>query len=78
MPLTREQIDKLLQLVSGIKDDDLDCDGCFEQIAEFAETELAGLSLSDAMLAVKTHLECCLCCADEYQALLEALRGMGE
>lgn len=77
MPLTRAQIDTLLQLVSGIKDDDLDCDGCFEKIAEFAETELAALSLSDAMLAVKTHLECCPCCTDEYQALLEALRVLG-
>lgn len=78
MPLTSAQIDKLLLLVSNIQDDKLDCDGCFEQIAEFADTELTGRPLREALLAVRTHLECCPCCADEYQALLAALEGMEE
>lgn len=76
MTLTPAQIDKLLMLVSQVQDDSLDCDGCFEQIAEFADTELEGRSLADALQAVRTHLECCPCCADEYQALLDALEGM--
>lgn len=78
MPLTSAQIDQLLTLVTGIRDDNLDCDGCFEQIAEFAETELEGRSLGEAQQAVKTHLECCPCCADEYRALQDALLGLDE
>lgn len=73
MPLNSAQIEKLLTLVMEIRDDPLDCDGCFEQIAEFAESELEGRSLGEALRAVKTHLECCPCCADEYRALQEAL-----
>lgn len=76
MTLTPAQIDKLLTLVSQVQDDSLDCDGCFDQIAEFADMELAGRPLEVALQAVRTHLECCPCCADEYRALLDALEGM--
>ena len=78
MPLTAAQIDKLLDLVSATLDDCLDCDGCFEQVAEFAESELTDRPLSEAQQSVRTHLESCPCCEDEYQALLDGLQAMGE
>ena len=78
MALTDDQIKVMLDIVASSHPDQLDCDGCFEQIAEFAETELAGKSLSDAMNAVKVHLENCPCCQDEYETLLTALRGANE
>lgn len=78
MSLTREQIDKLLQLVSSTQDDSLDCDGCLENIAEFADTQLAHRPLSEVLQSVETHLRSCPCCADEYQALLDALRALEE
>lgn len=76
MPLSKAQIAKLLELVGQTQDDNLDCDGCFERVAEFAEAELEGRSLCEAMSAVKRHLDACPCCADEYQALLDGLKGM--
>ena len=74
MALTEAQVDKLLQLVSTTLDDQLDCDGCMQRIAEFADRQLANRSLSDALQAVQAHLDSCAGCADEYQALLDALR----
>ncbi|MEM9656722.1 MAG: hypothetical protein AAF961_00040, partial [Planctomycetota bacterium] len=74
LALTEEQVDKLLQLVSTTRDDQLDCDGCLQHIAEFADAQLANQSLSVALEAVQAHLACCPCCADEYQALLDALQ----
>ena len=76
MALTYEQIDKLLSLVSTAQEDQLDCDGCLDHIAEFADAHLANQPMSVALQAVETHLESCPCCADEYQALLDGLRGL--
>ena len=77
MSLSKQRIATLLGLVGDTKDDDFGCDCCFDRIAEFAEAELEGRSLCAAMESVKTHLESCSCCADEYQALLDALRAIG-
>ena len=73
MSLSPEMIKKLIDLVATTQDDALDCDGCLEHVAEFAEAHLAGRSLSAAMGSVRIHLESCGCCQDEFQALLAAL-----
>lgn len=78
MSLSSEQIKTLIGLVATAKDDPLDCDGCLEQIAEFAESHLAGRSLSAAQQSVRVHLESCGCCKDEFEALLAALATLGE
>ncbi|MBL8818369.1 MAG: hypothetical protein JNL58_20245 [Planctomyces sp.] len=71
--LTFAQIQKLLSTVSGTVPDSMDCDGCFEVIAELADAEIRGDKLSDAMKAAKVHFSQCTCCAYEYATLLEAL-----
>lgn len=76
MPLSDQQISTLLRMVAAGEQDPLDCDGCFEHLAEFAEKNLQNQELPAALQAVETHLEQCPCCEDEYQALLEALRTL--
>jgi hypothetical protein len=78
MSLSPEMIKKLIDLVATTQNDSLDCDGCLERIAEYAEAHLAGLSLSAALQSVRLHLESCGCCQDEYEALLAALGTLGE
>ena len=73
MALTKDQIKSLIEMVSTAESDELDCDGCFGQIAEFAELHLAAQELPEAMRAVQHHLEQCLCCRDEFHALLKGL-----
>ncbi len=73
MTLTNDQIQKLMQLVADATPDQLDCGGCLDQLAEFAETELAGKSIREALECVKVHLRNCPCCQDEYETLLAAL-----
>ena len=74
--LNEKQIQLLLDLARSTTPDSMDCDHCFGEIAKFAELELAGRSLPDAMERVRVHLTNCPCCKDEYEMLLEALRGM--
>ena len=54
----------------------MDCDGCFARVAEFAEAQMANRPLSEAMQAIETHMKCCPCCADEFQALLDGLEAL--
>ena len=76
MSLTKEQLTGLVGLIDSVEPDELDCDGCFGQIAEFAELHLAGQEVPAAMQAVETHLRQCVCCKDEFNALLKALEAI--
>ena len=76
MPLSKEQIQILLTLVAGSTPDEMSCDGCMDNIAQFAEAELTGLSLCDSMKKVQNHLRNCPCCTDEYNAMLTALNSL--
>jgi hypothetical protein len=78
MTLSKEQIQTLLKVVAVTSDDSMDCDGCFNNVAQFVETKLKGLDLCESMKLVKTHLENCPCCQDEFEALLAAMSGVEE
>jgi len=73
MPLSKEQISTLLNLVATTTEDKIACDGCLKEVAQFAETELLGRSMSESMLKIKNHMQNCPCCEDEYNALLDAV-----
>lgn len=74
MSLSKTQITDLLGMINSVESDDLDCEGCFGQIAEFAELHLTKQDIPEALKAVETHLQQCLCCKDEFNALLKGLR----
>ena len=78
MALSLANVKKLIDLVGTTRNDPLDCDGCLEYVAEFAEAHLAGRSLSAALACVQVHLESCGWCQDEYEALLSALSALDE
>jgi predicted anti-sigma-YlaC factor YlaD len=74
MAISYSQVMNLLSSIAIAVSDQLDCDGCFELISEFAEAELRGETLSENLKKVELHLQQCPCCAYEYEALLEAVR----
>jgi hypothetical protein len=76
MSLSKEEIDNLMRLVGLTKDDEINCEGCLALVAEFAERELAGGSIPVSLEAVEHHLSLCSECHEEYEALLQALKGM--
>lgn len=76
MPLTTNQVTTLVNMVATSEPDVLDCDGCYEHMAEFAEAELANREVPDALKAVEAHLRQCNCCKDEFNALIEGLREL--
>ncbi|MEM9643661.1 MAG: hypothetical protein AAF989_01600 [Planctomycetota bacterium] len=78
MSLSKDQIASLLGLVASAKEGCIDCDACFDHLAEFAEIELAGRDVPEALKAVDLHLKQCPCCKDEFEALMTGLRAMDE
>lgn len=74
MAISHSEVINLLTSIAIAVPDQLDCDGCFEMIAEFAEAELRGDELSMSLQNVQLHLHQCSCCAYEYETLLEAIR----
>jgi hypothetical protein len=75
MVIEFSQVQKLFKSISSAVPDQLDCDGCFELSAQFAEAEINGQELSNILKAVQVHMSQCPCCAYEYQSLLEAVRA---
>lgn len=75
MAIAIKQVQKLFKSIYSTVPDQLDCDGCFELSAEFAEAEMNGEELGDLLKAVQVHLSQCPCCAYEYESLLEAVRA---
>jgi hypothetical protein len=73
MLVSYARVIRFMDTLSMTVPDELDCDGCFELIAEFADAEKRGVELSESMQLVRTHLQQCPCCAYEYEALIEAV-----
>jgi uncharacterized protein with PIN domain len=76
MSLSKQQLDGLMRLIGLTQDSEINCEQCFSLLAEFAEQELAGKSIPDALQAVEHHLAVCSDCREEYEALRQALQEL--
>jgi hypothetical protein len=72
------QAEALIEMVMGTRDQEMTCDECVADIAEFVEVQLTGKPLSEALQAVQDHLDRCHDCADEYHVLRQALTALAE
>ena len=78
MPLSRHEIDALMRLVGLTNDTEIDCEECLSVVAEFAEMQLKGKSISAGLRAVEHHLSICAECREEYEILLRTLDNLEE
>jgi hypothetical protein len=76
MELDRNTLRQLIWDAVTFRPDELDCGQCYDRLDRFAELTLLGKSADEAMPLVKDHLEHCVGCREEFQALLDALRGL--
>lgn len=74
-PLTPQQVQGLVQLVNLTRAEEFNCGECLNHVGEFAERQLAGLSLSIALQRVEHHLSVCEECREEYETLKEILEA---
>jgi predicted anti-sigma-YlaC factor YlaD len=71
MALDKQQLTTLLSAVADTREDEIDCDECLAGMAEFAELELVGVEVPDALDRIRAHLASCPECAEEYAVLLD-------
>ena len=76
-PLTKQQLAALITSVDATRDEELNCAECQNFAAEFAERQLAGLPLDEALARVEQHLVICPECREELLALKLILEKNG-
>ena len=75
MKLSSEDIKKMMHSVKMTRDHELDCGHCYDEIDQFIELELSNKNAAEIMPLVQDHLDRCMACREEYQALLDALKA---
>jgi len=78
MLLEPSKIKLLLDVLILTRDDEVDCDRCFDSMAEFAESQLSGKSVPDALVAIDEHIRICADCAEEFEILKDTISQMDE
>ena len=78
MKLSREDINKMMEVVKKTREHELTCGHCYDELDLFIEMELSGKNAAEVMPLVKDHLDRCGACREEYETLLEALRAIIE
>ena len=76
MSFTTEQISGLMSQIGITRENELNCNECLHHVAEFAECELTGKKVPEALDAVRHHLALCIECKEEYDELLKLLRTL--
>ena len=74
----RDIFKALIGEIADTREVEIGCDECLEQLERFVEMKLSGLNAAQAMPLVREHVKICGECREEFEALLAALRSIGE
>ncbi|MBI5566361.1 MAG: hypothetical protein HY870_15790 [Chloroflexi bacterium] len=75
MALNLKTLKKMVGSIVNTRPDEIGCDDCFAQLDQFAELVLAGKNAAEAMPLVQDHLDRCMDCREEFEALLRAVQA---
>lgn len=70
------QVHRLMREIVTTRTGEMDCPECYEHMDRFADFTLAGADAARAMPRLQEHLERCIHCREEFEALLTAVRGL--
>lgn len=68
-------LSKLLQMVANTDEVEISCDELFELLDRYVEMEVSGEDAAVLLPLVKKHLDRCMDCHEEYEALLRILQA---
>ena len=78
MKISETTLIKIIKSIGMIKEEEIGCDTCFEELDRFVDMLREGEDLARVMPLVQHHLEVCPCCHEETEALLNALAAIDE
>ena len=65
----------LIKRLLGPPGPELGCEACFEELDRYVERTLAGEDAEAAVPGMRAHLDGCVACGEDYEALLSLLGG---
>lgn len=68
-------LSKLLQMVANTDEVEISCDELFELLDRYVEVEVSGEDAAVLLPLVKKHLDRCMDCHEEYEALLRIVQA---
>ena len=78
MLLDLSEIKILLEALILTHETEVDCDACFDSMAEFAESQLSGASVPEALILIDDHIRICADCKEEFEILKKTIAAMDE
>lgn len=75
-PKPSEQVAMMLRGILTAEGEAIGCEDCFELLDRCADLAEAGQPLDQIYPEVKKHLDDCVCCSHEFEALLSALGAL--
>ena len=73
--MNQEKLQRIARALANTRENELSCDECFEQLDRFAEMMLNGRPAAETIPLVQHHLNLCIDCREEFDALMKALRS---
>lgn len=73
--LTPDLLAMMVNVALSTRDDEIDCDTCFDELDRFVELHLQHQDAAAALPLVQDHLDRCGPCREEFEALLRALQA---
>ena len=68
-------LNRTLARLLGPAEPELQCDACFELVDVYVDAELRGADADAAVPGMRSHLEGCPACAEEYESLRALASG---
>jgi hypothetical protein len=75
---SKEALRKLLRQLARTEEEELDCGQVYKLLDLYTEAAARGEDPSELFPKVAQHLEICLDCQDEYEALLRVLKSLAD
>ena len=70
-----QDVKALVRGIVSTREDEIDCEQCFERLDRFVDLVMAGKNAAEALPLVQDHLNRCRDCREEFEVLLAALKG---
>lgn len=78
MTLGNEEYRELARALLSTRPDEIDCDQWLDCVGTYLDLIDAGQPIPETLRPVEEHLRICPDCAEEFAAMREALRELGE
>ena len=73
--MNRRDLSQALGRLLGPAEPEVGCDVCFDELDGYVELEVAGEDADVAIPGLRTHLDGCPACREEYESLSALVTG---